>query len=123
MKTNFISAINRHAPIITKRVKGKHCPWLTTNIKSHMNERDKVLRKARKTKKDSDWSMYKRLKNRCNNLIKQAKSKYHNDLLIENKNNPNKFWKTVKSIFPGEKGIKHSLFRISNDTEKNVICK
>ena len=38
-----------HTPEVTKRVKGRKCPWLTYEIKTLMNTRDKVLRKTRKT--------------------------------------------------------------------------
>ena len=37
--------IDRHAPKITKRVKGRKCPGLTYQIKTLMNTRDKVLRR------------------------------------------------------------------------------
>ena len=61
---------DRHAPIIKKRVKGRKCNWLNRDIKSQMNRRDQLLRKARRSKSDYDWNEYKRLRNRCNNDIK-----------------------------------------------------
>ena len=73
MEQGLTSIIDRHAHKVTKRVKGRKCPWLTYEIKTLMNARDKVLRKARKTNKECDWSNYKRLKNFCNNKVKQAK--------------------------------------------------
>eukprot|EP00112_Aurelia_sp_Birch-Aquarium-sp1_P026369 Seg932.4 transcript_id=Seg932.4/GoldUCD/mRNA.D3Y31 product="hypothetical protein" protein_id=Seg932.4/GoldUCD/D3Y31 len=42
-------SINKHAPMITKKVKGRLCPWMTTKVKQEMNIRDKLLRKARRT--------------------------------------------------------------------------
>ena len=63
-----------HAPIIQKRVKGKGCPWMTTELKSLMNDRDKLLRKARKSKHDVDWNQYKRLRNLCKNKSKDQLS-------------------------------------------------
>ena len=95
MLQGLTSIIDRHAPKITKRVKGRKCPWLTYKIKTLMNTRDKVLRKAQKTNKECDWSSYKRLKNLCNNKVKQAKQKYQKDLLFENRNKSTKFWKCV----------------------------
>ncbi|XP_057299399.1 uncharacterized protein LOC130630019 [Hydractinia symbiolongicarpus] len=72
--------LDKHAPTIEKRVKGKRCPWLPNDIKKDMNTRDQLLRKARKSNKGSDWSAYKTLKNRCNNRIKYARQKYHKKL-------------------------------------------
>ena len=91
---------NNNAPNIEKKVKGRPCPWLNKSIKSKMNERDKILRKARKTNLENDWLLYKKLRNRCNNLLRQAKSKYHQDQLNENKLNPKRFWDALKKIFP-----------------------
>ena len=91
---------NRHAKIIEKKVKGRKCPWIGNDIKKLMNERDQVLRKARKTKSDNDWSRYKILRNQCNNLLKKNRSYYNKNLIEENSLNPKKFWICVKGIFP-----------------------
>ena len=42
--------IDRHAPFISKCIKGKPSPWITDKLKKEMNARDKLMRKARKTK-------------------------------------------------------------------------
>ena len=93
-------AFNNHAPIIEKKVKGRPCPWLNRTLKSKMNERDNLLRKAKKSNLESDKLLYKNSRNRCNNLLRQAKSKYHQDQLNENNLNPKRFWDTLKKIFP-----------------------
>lgn len=90
----------KHAPFINKRVKGRPCPWLDNNTKSELNNRDKALRKARRSKDDNDWQVYKTLRNHCNNLLRYAKSKYNRTLLNENRDNPRRFWKAIKNIFP-----------------------
>ena len=51
--------MDKHAPIIHKRIKGKACQWLSTEIKELMNNRDKALRKARKSKFEADFAEYK----------------------------------------------------------------
>ncbi|XP_057302789.1 uncharacterized protein LOC130636955 [Hydractinia symbiolongicarpus] len=111
--------LDKHAPIIEKRVKGKRCPWLPNDIKKDMNTRDQLLRKARKSNKGSDWSAYKTLKNRCNNRIKYARQKYHSDLLSENCRSPAKFWKCLKEILP-PKNSKKSQQTTSNDSSRNT---
>jgi hypothetical protein len=100
LKDNLCYAFNTHAPLILKTVKGKFCPWITPVIKQNLNQRDRILRKARKTGKENDWSTYKRLRNSCNNQIKCAKYKYNKNLLSENSENPKKFWKALKDIIP-----------------------
>lgn len=95
----LINTINVHAPKISRRIKGKACPWMTPEIKGLMAERDRSFRKSRKTKKEADISMYKNLRNRVNILVRKAISIYNKNLLTENKNDPSKFWSVIKSIY------------------------
>ena len=78
--------------------------WIS-NIKKLMNERDQVLRKARKTKSDNDWSRYKILRNQCNNLLKKNRSQYNKNLIEENSLNPKQFWTCVKDVFPTKQHV------------------
>ena len=64
-----------------------------------MNDHDGLLRKARRSKNQNDWTKYKTFKN-VNNVIKRAKSKYHKNLLGENVSKPELFWKYIKTVFP-----------------------
>ena len=69
-----------------------------------MNERDKLLRKSRKSPHAEFYKTeYKQKRNAVNIAIRRAKASYYKDLLQENSTgDPNKFWKTVKSIYPGK---------------------
>ena len=63
MKSILKDTLDRHAPFVTKRVKGKKSPWMSKEIKRHMNIRDQLYRKARKSKNQLDWVSYKRKRN------------------------------------------------------------
>ena len=52
----LLNVLNNNAPFISKQVKGKPSPWLTTEIKRSMNSRDSKLRKAQISKNNSDWT-------------------------------------------------------------------
>lgn len=106
---------DKHAPIIQKRVKGRPCAWLNENLKSIINQRDQLLRKARKSNSASDWRKYKDLRNKCNNMQKNAKAKHHKNLIDENRTNPKGFWKAVKTIFPTKANTKNA----SNNEKDN----
>lgn len=87
--------IDKHALTIKKRIKGKLCPWLTQKVKQEMNTKDQLLRKARKTNREIDWSSYKRQRNKVNGMVKNCKSKYHRELLEETVGSTNKFWSAI----------------------------
>ena len=54
IKSILESTFNKHVPIISKKVKGCICPWLTSDIKKSMNECDQSLRKARRSNREVD---------------------------------------------------------------------
>ena len=53
-KRLFLSVCNKHAPVRRKIVRGVKCPWLQAATKKLMNERDSVLRKARRSGSEVD---------------------------------------------------------------------
>ena len=83
-----------------------------------MNTRDRILRKYRKTKSNADFQAYKSLRNRVNSLVKNAKSQYHKSLLEQNANDPDKFWETIKQIYPNKP--LNSMPAVFNDGTKSV---
>ena len=118
--------IDRHAPFISKRIKGKPSPWITDKLKKEMNARDKLMRKARKTRNELDWDSYRRKRNFVNNEIKRSKRTYYKIKLQENANKPEKFWKFIKEIFPtkSKEDKTPTTFKINNEpvTEKPTIA-
>ena len=74
------------------------------------------MRKARKTKNEDDWEEYRRARNKCNAKIKEAKRKYHRELIENNSNNPRKFWDAVKEVFPTK-----SKLSVSSTTKSENI--
>ena len=89
---------NHHAPIIKERVKGKPAPWLTSSIKAAMNERDRLLRKYRKTVSDFDRRAYQNKRKQVNIALCKSKSSYNKNLLKESSLQPDKFRNTLKKI-------------------------
>ena len=86
---------SKHAPLIEKRVKWRKYEWLTSELKRLLSERDKLLRKARRTKDPADWRAYKTSRNKCTNEVRHSKAKYHRNLLNEKSGDPKKFWDCI----------------------------
>ena len=98
MKESIISTLERHAPEIEKRVKGKSSPWLNREIKKEMNHRDQLLRKAKKSNLDTDWAAYKKKRNYVTNAIKRCRNFFYDQKRIEN-NNLKSYGKPLKRFF------------------------
>ena len=65
-----------------------------------MNKHDYLLRKARKSKCKHDLRVYRNKRNQVNKTVRNAKATYHKQLLEENANNRDGFWKALKILFP-----------------------
>lgn len=119
------SVIDRHVPLVEKKVRGRECPWLNSEIKAKMNERDYYLRKARKTGSEHNWSSYRRLRNTVTRLIRSTKATYTRSILRENINRPQDFWNQIKRCFPTKNSERSScnVFKINgkNTSDKQLI--
>ena len=69
----LVETLNRHAPFKTIRVKGKPSPWLTVEVKRHVNVCNQLKRKAKKSGKQCNWIAYNCKRNFVNNEIKRTK--------------------------------------------------
>ena len=99
---NLNKSLDVICPVRTINVLNTKPDWLSNEIIQLMRKRDKAYKKARRTKHDVDWRKAIFLRNRVDMFIKQYKK--HNIVrnLEMHKNNPNKFWKEIRSIIPKE---------------------
>ena len=95
----FNDVVNKHLPLKQKRVKRKVQPkWFNENVAEGIQERDKLLTKAKKSSSVEDWLNYRRAKNNVTNLIRQTKQAYFKDKFSENKHNSRKLWNLIKGL-------------------------
>ncbi|CAB4027123.1 Hypothetical predicted protein [Paramuricea clavata] len=65
-----------------------------------MNERDHLLKKARKSGKEYDWCNYRKARNSVTKCIRQHKANYNRSVFRENVNRPKQFWDQIKKCYP-----------------------
>ncbi|KAL4706025.1 hypothetical protein ACJJTC_014247 [Scirpophaga incertulas] len=58
------------------RIRHLPAPWITAAIKKVMSKRDKAKQKLRLHPNDCSLEIYKKLRNRCNRLCRDAKRSY-----------------------------------------------
>lgn len=97
-KESFMEIVNKHAPLRKVRIKGRENPWFSQTLADNIHKRNRAWDKARQTDTSTDWSAFKQLRNKCTSLIKKAKSEYFLSVTTENLNDPQKFWKVIKSL-------------------------
>ena len=113
LKYIITSCLDDIALKIIKRVRGKPSPWLSAELKSHMNSRDMLLRKSRKSKNPDDIAVYKKKKKQVNRLVHLAKKKYFQEQLQNSAQDPNSFWNTIKTLYPSKNSSPATTFTIN----------
>ena len=105
METNIPSSLDQICPIRKLLVSDTKPEWLNNNIIQLMRKRDVAYRKARNSKSDVDWRKATFFRNQIENGIKQFKKRKITDSFTRNRNNPNKFWKDIRTILPNDKTV------------------
>ena len=98
----FMTVADTHAPVETRRVRGRSLPWITPCIKELMKQRDYHHKKAISTNKELHWSSYKRIRNAITMKLRKEKSSYYTTQLSEEQNSK-EMWKTLNEILPKKK--------------------
>ena len=103
-KELFLNIADFHAPLISKRVQNHHLPWINSEIKTLMLERDRLKRIAVISKKSSNWNFFRAARNKTNSAIRISKSNYYKSLLEVNSNNPKDTWKIINQLLGRSSG-------------------
>eukprot|EP00112_Aurelia_sp_Birch-Aquarium-sp1_P015852 Seg3541.2 transcript_id=Seg3541.2/GoldUCD/mRNA.D3Y31 product="hypothetical protein" protein_id=Seg3541.2/GoldUCD/D3Y31 len=115
-KQKLTAVIDRHAPFVERRKRGRSCTWLTKEIKQKMHERDYHFRKARQSGCEREWSTYKRLRNAVTEEIRQSKANSCRKMFRDNIEKPKDFWKQIKRSYPSNKKSPTSnVFRVEGE--------
>ena len=96
----FMDFVNECIPHKDVTIRPNDKPWYDSEIRKYSRKRDRQKSKATKSGLQTDWTKYKLLRNKVNNLKKHAKETFYNNLelsLLSNfSNNKKEFWKIVK---------------------------
>ena len=86
-----------HIPHRNSKSKVSH-PYITKKITRQMDKRDRLYKKAIRTRSQHDWETYKTKRNSVQRLKELAHNEYLNDVVGESLlSDPKKFWRYVKA--------------------------
>ena len=119
----LLSIANYHAPLKKRRVRGISSPWITPELKKLMFHRDKLKKIASRFPTDVNWTSYKRIKNKVNYEIKNAKTNYYNPFFKENCRNIKNTWKGINRLIGNEsKSIKITQLKTEDTINTDPIA-
>ena len=94
-KTLFVDALNKHAPIQSKRIRKRgNIPWLNSEVKAKVQSKQKAIQ----TSNEHDWELYRLSRNDANIALRSAKKNYYVNKFSNNRRNPKASWKTINDI-------------------------
>ncbi len=84
-KSLFLEILDRHAPVRCKRIRdnSRSVPWISSNVKKLMRNRDFNKKEAIKHASPAHWSIYKTERNKVNVAMRNAKKIYFRDKINE----------------------------------------
>ncbi len=98
----LFDVVDKHLPKKSKRAKSSPSPWLSSEIKQCMHNRDHLHRVATRTNDIVDWQAYKCARNKVTSMIRSAKCKYYKTVIQESGNDSGKLWQTLRSVIPSK---------------------
>lgn len=96
--SEITNVIDKHAPMKISRVKGRHLPWISSNLISLFKQRDKAWDKYRSSKDSTDWENFRYLRNLCKTKTRNAKSNCYKDSFSQDFQNSRQFWNHLNHI-------------------------
>ena len=110
------------APLRTKRVRGSKAPWITTELKQLIHQRDVLKIKVIQSKNPQDWSAFKKARNTLNNDIK---GEHYKTAFCEGEKNLKRTWSIIIEITSRKQTsslVKEVKCNDKTFTDPNQIC-
>ena len=104
---NRIITINKNDP-----------PWITSDVKKAIRKKNRSHKKAKETKTPYYWAKFRKIRNKCNSVVKNAKINYYKQLsekILQEKSNSKNWSKIMKSLLDSHKDKEISHLLVGND--------
>ena len=94
----FRKVLDKHAPLKIKKLRGNQAKFMTKELRKTVMDQLKFKNKYLKWPSRENFLAYKKAKNICNSLNKEAIKDYFKKATADGVISNRKFWKTVKSF-------------------------
>ena len=110
-------------PVRTFRIKNYRPEWITDELIEQIKDRDYFYKKAKADNGEDSWNIARHLRNVTNANIRNAKKEFVIDKLNNCNSDCKKFWHTIKSVIPSNKGGTNQDILLKEDGGKTKIDK
>ena len=102
-KKVILDTISPMCPLKKFKVFEAKEPWITNEALEAIRDKDRLQKKARKSKLAADWENARAARNAVGRDIQNLRADYLKDQQVIHKADPKKFWNTIASVVPGKK--------------------
>ena len=93
LESMFLHVLNIHAPQKKKYIRANNAPFMTKDLRKAIMVRSRLRNKYLKTKTIESRNFYKKQRNCCVTLLREAKNNYYENLNIKVITDNKRFWK------------------------------
>ena len=116
--------LDRCAPKKQKYIRANHSPFVTKELRKAIMKRSNLRNTYLNVKSEESWIAYKKQRNKCVYLVKNAKRSYFANLNISSICDNKTFWRTVSPLFSNKIKTKEKITLIENNeiisSDKNI---
>ena len=111
----ILNYMDRTCPIKSFRVPSATEPWITNEAIEAIKDKDRLLRKAKKSGRQLDWDIAKRARNMVGRELELLRANFLKDQQHLHKADPKKFWNTISSVIPNKSNNSHGKIWLKDD--------
>ena len=89
--------------------------WMNKDLMEKIIDKDKALRKAKRTNNSYDWENARKLRNSTGKLIEKARKEHFQEEYENSKDDPKRFWRNIYDIIPKNKNNKSTIHLKNNE--------
>ena len=109
--------IDKVCPLKSYKVNEIREPWITNEAIEAIRDKDRMMKKAKKSGSSRDWDEAKRLRNEVGRNLRDLRANYLKQQQEAHGSDPKKFWKSVSSIIPDKKSKSAEIWLKDQSTD------
>ena len=111
----IIGVLDNMCPEKNFKVNSYREEWMNKDIMEKIIDKDKALKKAKRTNILEDWDLAKRLRNDTGKLVEKARKQHFQEEYENSKGDPKRYWRNIYEIIPKNKNNKETINLKSNE--------
>ena len=126
----FLSVAEQSIPTKNVTIQPRDLPWINNNIRRLMRKKDRLFKKYKKNRNNSNYVNFKRARNDVKHNLRNAKQEYSDSLTKKLKTSnlsSQDYWKTLKSFIKPSQNITipplfhENIYVADNDGKANIL--